>query len=68
MVIARIMEKRTFLKGRAQGIEEGLEMGREEGREESNRLWEAWYNRRLQAEARGEPFDEPRPGTDYGDT
>ena len=60
MVIARIMEKRTFLRGRAQGIEEGLEMGREE----TNRLWEAWYNRRLQAEARGEPFDEPRPGTD----
>lgn len=35
--------------------------GRQEGREEANQEWEAWNERRLQAEADGEPFDEPPP-------
>ena len=40
------------------------EEGRVEGREESNSNWRAWNNRRREAEARGEPFNEPEP---YGD-
>ena len=37
---------------------------REEGREESNSNWRAWLNRRREAEARGEPFNEPEPYSD----
>ena len=32
-----------------------------EGRSESDAEWEAWNERRLQAEQRGEPFEEPLP-------
>ena len=38
---------------REEGRVEGREQGREEGR--------AWNNRRREAEARGEPFNEPEP-------
>ena len=31
------------------------------GRSESDAEWEAWNQRRTQAEQRGEPFDEPPP-------
>ena len=31
------------------------------GRSESDAEWDAWLERRLQAEQRGEPFDEPPP-------
>ena len=50
----------------ARRLEEGLERLRErrraEGRAEANREWLAWNTRRLEAEAEGEPFDEPPPG------
>ena len=36
---------------------------REEGAKERQKEWEAWNNRRLHSEARGEPFDEPPPGS-----
>ena len=61
-------------QGREQGIEQGIEQGREEGREQGREeglkegmeqmrsQWQAWNERRLAAEARGEPFDEPPPG------
>lgn len=61
MVIARIMEKRTYLKGREEGIEEGREEGIAIGEERSNRRWREWVQRRDQAEARGETFAEPMP-------
>ncbi len=35
--------------------------GREEGREEERAAWEAWNRRRLDAESKGEPFDEAPP-------
>lgn len=35
---------------------------RAEGRAETQAAWEAWNQRRMAAEARGEPFDEPPPG------
>ena len=48
--IAAIRERRE--QTRQQRIAEGLAKGRE------------WNERRLQAEARGEPFDEPTPGNE----
>ncbi len=45
--------KRRYAEGRAEGCVEG--------RVEKQALWKAWNNRRLEAEARGEPFDEPTP-------
>ncbi len=35
---------------------------REEGRAEINTAWQTWNERRMAAEANGEPFDEPPPG------
>ena len=46
---------------REEGREQGLEEGREEGREALAAELEAWNRRRLEAERRGEPFDEPPP-------
>ena len=47
---------------REQGREEGREQGREQGKADERRAWVDWNTRRLEAEARGEPFDEPPPG------
>lgn len=35
--------------------------GREEGRAEANAEWRAWLSRMREAQAKGEPFDEPAP-------
>ena len=43
--------------------EKGLAEGRAEGRAESQAEWGAWNERRMAAEANGETFDEPPPGT-----
>ena len=61
MVLAGIFEKRIFRRGREEGIEEGREEGIAIGEERSNQRWREWVQRRDQAEARGEPFDEPQP-------
>ena len=53
----------------AQGIKEWFERKaeerdnklRQEGRAEERQLWEEWNARRLDAEARGQPFSEPPP-------
>jgi hypothetical protein len=42
--------------------EEGRDEGRAEGREALASEIEAWNRRRLEAERRGEPFDESPPG------
>ncbi len=52
MVIARRLEE---------GLERVRERRRAEGRAEADRAWRAWNARRLEAEARGEPFTEPPP-------
>ena len=57
MVLSTWVSQRQRAKGREEGREEGLE----EGREEAHTLWEAWNRRRLEAEAKDEPFDEPPP-------
>ena len=53
-------------RGRSEGVKEGMAKGVKEGRAEgaaeiSARVRE-WNARRLAAEAKGEPFDEPPPG------
>lgn len=53
------LEKRRQ-KARAEGIARGIAQGREEMAAEV----EAWNERRLTAEANGQPFDEPPPGQD----
>ena len=37
------------------------EKRRAEGRAEVNRVWREWNRRRMEAEERGEPFNEPEP-------
>ena len=50
---------------RAEGIEigkaQGLEQGRAEGIRQAYQEIADWNNRRLEAEAKGIPFDEPPP-------
>ena len=57
-------------KGRSEGVAEGVAKGRSEGvaegraeeRSEISARIREWNDRRLAAEAKGEPFDEPPPG------
>ena len=57
-------------EGRTEGIAEGLAVGRVEGRAEGHAEgrtetqgeWMRWNQRRVEAERRGERFDEPPPG------
>ena len=51
---AQRLQEEALTKGRAEGLAEG------EAR--SQAAWEAWNERRMVAEERGEPFDEPPPG------
>ena len=48
-------------EGKAEGREEGKEEGRAEGREEIQKAWVDWNTRRIEAETRGIPYDEPPP-------
>ena len=48
-------------EGRVQGLTEGRVQGLTEGRVETQKKWEAWNVRRLEAESKGLPFTEPPP-------
>ena len=48
-------------EGEAEGRVKGEAAGRARGRAEINDMWRAWNARRLDALAKGEPFDEPPP-------
>ena len=54
-------------EGKAQGIAEGKAQGKAEGKTEGiaerDREWTAWNERRLDAAAKGQPFEEPPPST-----
>ena len=54
-------------KAIAQGLAEGIARGTAEGHAERQKLWQEWNQRRLNHEARGEPFDEPPPSLDGND-
>ena len=58
MVISAILRERN----RQKDLEE-RRRARDEGRSEVQTLWEAWNQRRLEAEERGEAFTEPPPST-----
>ena len=45
----------------AKGKAEGIAQGKAEGKAERDREWTDWNNRRLDAAAKGQPFDEPPP-------
>ena len=57
MVMARATKEYLYDK-----IEKQREKLREEGRADERQAWVDWNEKRLDAEARGEPFDEPPPG------
>ena len=48
-------------QGKAEGIAEGKAEGIAEGIVKRDREWTAWNERRLDAVAKGQPFDEPPP-------
>ena len=45
----------------AQGRTEGMAEGRDEATKERDRAWREWNARRVEAEGKGLPFDEPTP-------
>ena len=45
----------------ADRLEQAKAEGKAEGVAERDRQWAAWNNRRIEAEAKGEPFHEPPP-------
>ena len=55
---------RQLAEARKRGFEEGFEEGVAERRAELIADLREWNARRLDAEAKGEPFDEPPPGLD----
>ena len=67
MIVGTYLEE-MIKKRRARQMAEAVERGRAEGRTEgvaqNDAKWRAWNDRRLSAEAKGEPFDEPPPGLD----
>ena len=56
-------EQEAMKKVREAGHEAGHKAGHKAGSTVTNARWEAWNERRLAAEAKGEPFDEPTPAT-----
>ena len=64
VVFGEMLRKRRERRALAQGREEGRAEGEETGEARNQALWESWNQRRLEAEARGEPFTEPPPTRD----
>ena len=60
MVLAGMFEA-WLNRRRERQMAETLAAGKAEGRVETNALWRAWNGRRMEAVAKGEPFDEPPP-------
>ena len=65
-VIEPLIERNEAVreKRRAEGRAEGREEGRAQGQSEMHARISEWNARRLEAESRGEPFDEPMPAPD----
>ena len=68
MVLAAMFEdwvnrrrERHLAEAVAEAVAEARTEVRAEVRAETNALWRAWNGRRLDALAKGEPFDEPPP-------
>ena len=63
MFAERYLERR-FQEGVAVGEEKALAKGMKVGEKRVQKRWEAWNRRRVEAEARNEPFNEPPPSLD----
>ena len=68
--LQRWFEKREDARV-ARRVDEAVAQAADEGRGEAHRQWTEWLQRKMEAEAAGEPFDEPPPdigsnGTDNG--
>ena len=61
VVTKRYLDSKLVEPIRRQLREEGREEGEVIGEERERQRWQAWNQRRLEAEDRGEPFDEPPP-------
>ena len=65
MVIAQYLEQRYYgpkrRKALAEAKAEGREEGVKQGLEQANAKFRQWNARRLEAQSKGEPFDEPPP-------
>ncbi len=64
LVLSRSLEvwlEKKREERREEGRVEGRVEGREEGRVEADAEWSAWLARMREAQAKGEPFDEPTP-------
>ncbi len=57
----RVEHAQNLAKAEAAGIAKGLEQGIAEGIAHAYQEIAAWNTRRLEAEAKGLPFDEPPP-------
>ena len=53
-------------KQRQEGLEQGLEQGLKQGLQQERKRWTQWNQRRMEAEAKGETFNEPIPDSDNG--
>ena len=62
------LKERQREEALAEGRAQGRAQGRAEGEARNQAAWEAWNERRVEAEAKGEPFDEPPPGTSSTDS
>ena len=63
MVVADYITERWLNPLKKRLREEARAEGRAQGEARTQAAWEAWNERRMAAEASGEPFDEPPPGT-----
>ena len=50
-------------EGRQEGLQEGRQEGLQEGQSQTQAQWQAWNQRRLDAEANNQPFNEPPPAS-----
>ena len=58
-----MIKYQMFMEERAQRIAKAKAEGIAEGIAERDREWTAWNERRLDAAAKGQPFDEPPPSS-----
>ena len=63
VVTKRFLEEKFLDPWVERRREQDRKRGLEEGRHEERKLWIEWYQRQQRAYAKGEPFDEPPPGS-----
>ena len=61
MVIAQYLEQRYYGPKRRKALAEAKAEGVKQGVEQANAKFREWNARRIEADAKGEPFDEPPP-------